>query len=307
MMFRHAVFSFLFASAPLPAFSNGDCDFEYKEVIRESNEYHFDPSMNHREVVVDLFRGSIHVEGYRGQVVQLESIRTITARSESRAAVALDEVTLEVKEYGDAVIAYAEGPFRDRDGENSYRGCRYYGYKNAFDVRLRVPFNTDVYLKTVNGGKVVARNTAGKFDLHNINGSVEMREISGSGKAYALNGTVDVSFRENPDTGCYFGSLNGAVTVAFPSELNADLFFQTRNGSVYSDFEATSVPVEALLNEGEDVVEHDGGMKVYNTRRFDGIRIGSGGPKVEFNAFNGNIYIKKTDTVRGKREGFEND
>jgi hypothetical protein len=121
--------------------------------------------------------------------------------------------------------------------------------------------------------------------VDNINGGVEMTDLSGSGKVYALNGRVKVSFRENPRAKSSFGSLNGEVRVSFQQELNADVRFKTFNGGVYTDYPVTYLPLPASAGERR------GGKFVYKSSEWSAVRVGHGGPELSFDAFNGNIRL----------------
>ena len=114
-----------------------------------------------------------------------------------------------------------------------------------------------------------------------------MRNISGSGKAYALNKDLNLTFSENPIKDCSFGSLNGDVRVYFNHPLSADFQLKTFNGEVYSDFAVTYLPHHSVTT-----IEADG-KKVYKTGRTMGVRVGSGGPEIMLDGFNGDIFILK--------------
>jgi hypothetical protein len=109
--------------------------------------------------------------------------------------------------------------------------------------------------------------------------------LSGSGKVYALNGKVTVTFRGNPRSTSSFGSLNGEVRVSFQPDLNADLRFKTFNGAVYTDYQVTYLPLPAAA------AERHGTKYVYKSNEWQAVRVGRGGPELSFDAFNGNIRI----------------
>lgn len=113
-------------------------------------------------------------------------------------------------------------------------------------------------------------------------------------RAYALNGEVNVRFTKNPAAECYFGSLNGDVTVEFLPNLSADLRLKTFNGSIFTDFPMISLPQREATAKRKD------GKFVYQADKSFGARIGNGGPEIEFDGFNGNIYIKE-QIVRSER------
>lgn len=239
------------------------------------------------EVTVDNINGDIEVIGYNGNDVQLLVTKTIKARSVEKIQEAKQKVRLDITEDTNSIILYVDTPYRCRDGSVNYRGRRHYGYKVTFDFELKIPHNTDIYLETINDGEIKVENFIGDYDVHNINGGIEMINISGSGKVYALNGEVKVVLDKNPELDSSFGSLNGDVEVSFQPEFSADLRLKTFNGKVYTDFEST------YLAPRKSTRKQKNGMFLYKSDQFFGVRVGKGGPEIELNAFNGNIYIVK--------------
>ncbi|OQX94612.1 hypothetical protein B6I21_09235, partial [candidate division KSB1 bacterium 4572_119] len=109
----------------------------------------------------------------------------------------------------------------------------------------------------------------------------------GSGKAYALNGEVDLRFDKNPKNDCYFGSLNGDVDIELRAGFSADLTIKTFNGDVYSDFPVTYLP-DVTVNK-----KKKGKKFYYKTSKKTRIRIGDGGPEIELDGFNGDMNLLK--------------
>lgn len=270
-------FSFLFAPS--------DWRVQEKEELKQTLRFS-DPAKA-REVIVDNINGPITVTGYNGSEVQLVAIKTLRARSEAKLAEAKEKIRLEISERDNAIELYVDGPFRRRDRDTDYGGSDYYGFEAHFDFTLKVPWQTELKLKTINDGDIEVANVTGAFDIDNINGSVEMLEVGGGGRAYALNGNLTVRFKQNPEQDSYFGSLNGEVKVEFPENLSANVRIKTFNGEVYTDFPVASLPVRAPLQE------KSGGRFVYRSDRAFGVRIGNGGAELEFDAFNGDIHIVK--------------
>jgi DUF4097 and DUF4098 domain-containing protein YvlB len=153
------------------------------------------------------------------------------------------------------------------------------------DFHVKVPRDTDLKVKTVNGGRVVVRGTNGSFLVRNVNGDIEMDNVSGSGTARTVNGPVIVSFRQNPRENSEFKTINGNVELRFAHDLSADFRFKTFNGGIYSDFPVTTLPVHAIQQERR------GGKVVYRTDRFTGARVNAGGPEIQIENLNGDIRI----------------
>lgn len=262
-------------------------DVEEKESIRKTLS--FTATAGPREVRIDNIDGSINIVGHSGSDVVFEVQKTTRAETRERLQVAQREVKLDLSQRENVIQAYVEAPYRCRDGSTNYRGWRYYGYRVQHDFDVRVPEGSSLFLRTVNNGEIKVQNVSGEYDVENINGGIEMLEVSGGGRAYALNGKVKISFRQNPKSGAYFGSLNGNVDVGFLDGLSADLRFKTFNGSVYTDFPVTYLPSAPATQERRN------GKFVYKTNEFFGVRVARGGPEIKFDAFNGNIHVLKRE------------
>jgi len=265
------------------SFSAFGKDVEEKQTLRKVIA--FDAASGAREVEVDNFEGSIRVTGYDGRELQLVVNETLEADSEEKAQAARRDVRLDITQTNNSVRCYVDGPFRCRNGSISFRGWKHYGYKVQYDFELRVPQQTGIHVKTVNGRDIEIEKTSGNFDVENINGGIQMTEVSGAGRVYALNGKVRVRFLENPKADCYFGSLNGNVEVSFRPKLSANARLKTFNGKAYSDF-----PVSYLAAD-KPITKSENGKFIYKSGEFEGVRIGEGGPELKFDAFNGNIRI----------------
>ena len=244
-----------------------------------------------KSVDVDNFDGSVTVTGSDSREIKVEIRKTIRARSPEKVQEAKREVQLDMAQHDDGLRVYVDGPFRCKcgDGSINYRGSRFYGYEVSFDFTLQVPRETNLRLRTVNRGNIRVENTAGTFDVENINGGLELVEVSGSGHAYALNRPVKVLFSRNPAAASDFGSLNGEVDIAFRPGLSADLWMKTFNGHAYTDFDVSALPSRPAAREQRD------GKFVYKSNEFFGVRVGEGGPELKFDAFNGDIRIRNRE------------
>ncbi|MFQ5629088.1 MAG: DUF4097 domain-containing protein [bacterium] len=260
---------------------------EQKDEIRKT--LRFTGSDQEKWLELDNINGSIEVTGYNGSEVQLVVSRTIWGRNRERIQLAKEEVVLEIREDGNTITLFVDAPYRQPDGSINYRGRRRYGYEVTMDFKLKVPEGTSLTLKTINNGEIIVENVRGDFEVNNINGGIRMSGLVGSGKVYALNGEVDVQYAKNPAGDCYFGSLNGDVEVALLSGLSADLQFKTFNGKVYTDFDFASLPAKIQTSK-----KRRKGKFVYKTNEYFGVRVAQGGPELQFDAFNGSIYVKET-------------
>ena len=262
-----------------------ESDYKLKDLEIIRNTYPVAGAADQREIEVDNVFGSVEVVGTSGDQVQLVVNKTIYAESDAKMANAKKEVTLDVKQDGNMLRFYVNGPFRcNCDG-----GCNNWGrdpgYAVKMDFQLQVPNRMKLKLKTVNDGNIKVQGVAGDFIVRNVNGSVSMSDVAGSGAATTVNGAVTVTFRENPKEDSEFKSINGNVELHFAKSLSADFRFKTFNGEVYSDFPMSGLP------QKPSAAEKRNGRFVYRSDRFTGGRVGSGGPEIKIENLNGDIRV----------------
>jgi hypothetical protein len=240
-------------------------------------------------IEVDDVDGRIRVTGYNGNEIRMIAEKTIRADSEDRLDAAKREVTLDMRESGNTLTLYVDGPFRCHcgDGGRGIHDDGRHGYTVTYDFELQVPAATLLRLATVNHGEIQIENTTGDFDLSNVNAGIEMRNVAGSGRAHTVNGRISASFVRNPVKESSFKTVNGSIEATFQANLSADMRLKTFNGDAYTDFDSTPLP------RGTPVAERQDGKFVYRADRSTSLRIGNGGPALAFDTLNGNIRIIK--------------
>lgn len=259
-------------------------DVDRSETIKKT--LRFKAGSRDRLVVVDNVFGSIEVRGHEGEDVQVVVRKTIEARSEEKIEEAEEEVTLDITEEDEKVELFVDGPFRNRRrGGIDWRGYRHEGYKVTFDFVIEVPKGCALRIKTVNDGDIQVQSVDGDFEVHNVNGSIEMEGVRGSGVVYTVNGEVRVEFESNPRADCSVGTINGDVRLYFQPDLSADFYMKTMNGDLFTDFEVEALPGKTKTSKTRN------GKKVYQVARMSGVRAGKGGPEIELNTLNGDMFI----------------
>ena len=253
--------------------------------------------------------GSIRVEGYAGDKVLLEVQKTLSADNRETLEKGKREFKLRFEQTGDSVLVYIGEPFcsfnvrngspnggsrnggpgnrrercPDQDGGNHRRG-----YEYRLDFTIRIPYATNLYASTVNGGDVVVKNVAGSLRAFNVNGPVTLQNAEGATEVSTVNGNVEASYAAVPDGATYY-TLNGDINVRYPADLSADLQFKNNNGEFYTDFsDAEALPPRVTKNR-----EGRGGGTVYTISQASSVRVGKGGKTYQFETFNGNIYVKR--------------
>ncbi|MGB5400177.1 MAG: hypothetical protein WBO71_08175 [Thermoanaerobaculia bacterium] len=242
-----------------------------------------------QRVIVDNVWGSITVEGYEGETVEMTAVETVRARTAERMDQARREVELQVNKQDGEVEFYVDGPFRCHDRTeqgncwNNWRDR----YEVIYDFRVRVPHDTDIELRTVNHGDIEVSGVRGDFVVNNVNGSVELSGLAGSGEATTVNGPVVASFVSNPKKNSHFETINGKIDVSFQPGLSADLEMVARWGELWSEYKVEALPSPPPTKRTE------GGRTVIELQRGSRVRVDGGGPTHSFETLNGNIYVRK--------------
>lgn len=257
-----------------------------KETEKIQKSLKFSDPLKPKSLFIDNIFGSINIIGTNANEVKIKALRTIKGRTRQKIENAKKEVNLEISEKDNALEIFVDGPFRYPD--NTIRwNCEKSGYTVQYDFEIHLPHKTDIFLKTVNNGDIAVQSIEGNFLVENVNGKISISGISGSGNAHTVNGEVKILFNKNPLSDCSFRTLNGDIELSFPQKPSADFMVKTYNGDIYSAFEVTtlpSTPVTPIIKNGRFS---------YRSNRFQGIRIGKGGPQIRMNTFNGDILIAK--------------
>jgi DUF4097 and DUF4098 domain-containing protein YvlB len=159
-----------------------------------------------------------------------------------------------------------------------------YDYK--LDFTIKVPSSVNLVLSTINDGDISVENVNGVLKVENINGGIKLKNISREASATTINGNVDIEYAKNPNKACRFYTLNGDINAWFQKGLTANMAFKSFNGEFYSNvksLESLPASVEKEQADGETKYKVNG-------NRF---KIGSGGALLDFETFNGNVYLKE--------------
>ena len=145
------------------------------------------------------------------------------------------------------------------------------------------------------GDDVTVTNATGALEIDNVNGGVLLRGIRATSvSASSINGTVDYEGTFAP-TGSYdFASQNRDVTLTLPADVNARMRISTMNGELRTQIPATTggapTPTPASGKaKAQDKKHKDEG----DTEHMYTVVYGSGSARVNVEAFNGNIVVKK--------------
>ncbi|HTP87390.1 MAG TPA: DUF4097 family beta strand repeat-containing protein [Bryobacteraceae bacterium] len=160
---------------------------------------------------------------------------------------------------------------------------------NDTDLFVTVPTqNTSVKVGSISGD-IAIEGVSADIEVDATNGKAILNSVSGSVVAHSLNGGVTATInRVSPDKAMSFTSLNGDINVTLPADTKARLKMKTNNGELYTDFD---VQLERSAQRYSE--ESSGGRHKIKQDRTTYGTINGGGPEMQFESFNGNIYIRK--------------
>lgn len=204
--------------------------------------------------------GGVTVKGWlRGDVLVRARVET-SADTQAAAANMASQVSIDTS--GGQVRA--NGPTSANDASWSV------GYE------IFVPQNSDLTLKTVNGGVTIS-DVRGQIHFDTVNGGVNLRRLAGDVSGATVNGGINAEM-----TGAIWegrqmeiSTQNGGVTVKAPSSYSAHVQAETGMGRIHSDF-ANSIDNNTRSN------------------RVD-FNLGSGGSLIHVTTNNGGITFKRSD------------
>lgn len=236
-------------------------------------------------VEVSLINGGISVTGYEGKEVFIESdSKTLKIGGETHG-----EPQKEKAKGLRRITAGASGiEVEEKDNRMDISSA---AMGSTVQLTLRVPFKTSLKLTSVNNGDIRVDNVEGDLEIEAINGEIALNNVSGSVMAHALNGNLTAVFnRVDPQKPMSFSSMNGDIDVTFPALLKADVRLKNKMGETYTDFDVVLEPKTTKTEE--DGRKSGGKFKIEIDRALAG-KINGGGPEIQFENFNGDIYLRK--------------
>lgn len=198
--------------------------------------------------------GTVQIEGWDRQQVEVRAVKTALHESEDLRAVHID-----VQGNGNELAVSTRYP----------QGS---GVQVTVEYEIHVPYRLRwAAISTVNGD-VHVRGVSATGVLDSINGGVEVLDSDGRFSARTTNGDVRLQLKSLPDGDpVTLTTVNGSVVLSLPERSNADVRVVNRNGDFRSDFPLTT-------------------LGAYTSSRFRG-RLGSGGGEVFMSTVNGAIRL----------------
>lgn len=270
-----------------------------------TKELSFEKTASNNALLIANVNGDVKVVGYEGSTIQVEVTKTIQGKTDARLEEGKAAIQLGVMNEVDSIILYVKGTCstfsknNTRTKRNNGRWLRHWNYSwndcnsncderfdYTMDFVVRVPAGINVMVSTINDGEISVENVKGAVHASNINGGVKLKNLMREADASTINGDVDIEYAKNPVKDCRFYSLNGDINAWFQKGLAANFSFESFNGDFYTDIE----PLESLPVQVTETKNGEGIKYKVNGNRY---KIRTGGPLLDFETFNGNVYLKE--------------
>jgi hypothetical protein len=259
-------------------------------------------NVSEAKLVIRNISGSLDVQGYDGNKIILEVKKTLHVKSPDKMEKAWAETELGVVQKGNAVLLYPKSPCTnpgisevdpeewDEWNKLYVNNCHWKEDGNAkYDFLVKVPKQLTLSIATVNDGDIVVKGVNGKLQVNNVNGAIKLENIAGPTEARTVNGDVDIKYAQNPKDDSYYYTLNGDINAMFKKGLSSNLFFKSFNGDFYTELADNLMePLPVTVEKAKE----SKGVK-YKVGGKAGVKVRNGGPKLDFETFNGNVYIKE--------------
>lgn len=204
--------------------------------------------------------GGTTVKGWNRGDVLVRARIDASAETDGAAAIMTSRVLID----GSGGQVRASGPDQIRD---SWWSVSY---------EIFVPHNTDLTLKTHNGGINIS-DVRGRLSFEGVNGGVRLKRVAGEISGRTINGGIDIELAAGADPRQMdLSTVNGGVTVTMPPNYSARVQTETGQGRVQSDF-----PIPDMGNG--------------RARRMD-FMIGAGGAPMNITTGNGSINLRRAQS-----------
>jgi hypothetical protein len=205
--------------------------------------------------LLENVNGSVQVEGWDRDEVEVEAVKTTDADGQD-----LERVKIDVDSEPDQVSVHTRYP----KGE---------GVEVAVEYHVHVPYCVLLgSIGTVNGS-VLVRGVNGGGDLRSVNGNVEVLNSAGRFSAKTTNGDLRLELRQVLDGApMNLETVNGSVVLGLPSDAKANLKVLSMNGEFHSELPMTSTVSESTA------------------RAFRG-KLGTGGGEISVRTINGGVRL----------------
>ncbi len=221
-----------------------------------------------------IHNGSIKVEGYNGQEVEIEisgDTDKDIQRDNSRGTlkrIPNNAIDVDITEYENTVEIH--------------------GTNRRTDFRVKVPKNFSMVLGSHHNSDIHVKGVNGEMEVQSHHGSIELHDIGGTVIAGTHHGTILATLNSvMNDKPMAFSTYHGDIEVSFPANFSGTTKIKTVRGEVFTDFEMdlkSSNPEKNKTQHGKHEIKLAGWIVG---------EIGNGGEEHMFTTHHGDVIIRK--------------
>lgn len=165
------------------------------------------------------------------------------------------------------------------------------GRPSTINLEIKVPYNFDLRLKSINNGDTIVKNVNGEMEVSNVNGNITMDSISGTASADSSNGFIHVTFNKiDNNTNMAFSSINKDVDISLPKGSKASIKAKTSGGEILTGFD-----MDMQKNAVEVDKKHSNGKYRLGFQQWVKGEINGGGTEFIMSTINGDIIIRELE------------
>lgn len=254
---------------------------------------------------IDLVRlhnknGKVTVKGTNGNEVILKVKRKLSSSSTSKLESAktgiyfdstIEDGTLiffiQTPDYRLEINENGQAHYTNRSGNWNSSDNVFYKVKAEFTIELLIPSTTPLIASTHENNLIISGM---KADLlaHNHHGKLDLKNIGGNVEAHTHHGNIDIDYSKNPTKDANFTTHHGSIQLQLQPNFAADVIMSSKHGNFFTDFNYEAMPMK--INSKRE--KNHKGTK-YKLGGGSAIRIGNGGPELNFKTYHGSIYLLK--------------
>lgn len=263
------------ADTEVVAKTSGETEAKDKHFVFKTHKLNFPNVKQKGKLIIDINRGFVEVEGYDGNEVVIEIL------TPPRFMKAGDE---------DSEFQSLFTPKYDLDVIKKNNSIKLDAYNQDYvlNLRIKVPYRTDMSLDSYRSGYITATNVAGVIDTHSEHNDITLLDIAGSATAFSRNGNLKIVFHEVADDARLdFEGYNGFIDLSLPDSTALSTAIASGASNCLTAFtidpaEGSDRPDSILTKIGKNVDEYQFG------------KINGGGIPMRLENRNGQIKIRKT-------------
>ncbi|MBX2815348.1 MAG: hypothetical protein KTR24_05110 [Saprospiraceae bacterium] len=238
-------------------------------------------------------RGNVKVIGSNSNQAVVTYKRTLRSASSRKLEEAKEEIKFLSERDGNRLLLFMEAPdlkFQiSPDGRGHYRSPNW----NEWNDRYQVDFEFEIVLEIPAQMNLDVSNHHSALEVSGVRGTLHASNhhkdllIEGAGsmvKAHSHHGDVTVTHASNPTKESDYQTHHGDIRVSYRSGLGAEAKMHTHHGSLYSDFDWTASPQKVSSSKSKRGTKYKIGKDTV-------VKIGSGGPTLNFDTHHGHIYL----------------